>query len=247
VKWDAESYDRDFGFVTEYGHDLLDLIDVPAPARAIDIGCGTGAHAGILDERGYEVLGVDIDAAMLARAAQEHPTVEFLVADVMRLDLDVRFDLAISNAALHWMPDQGAALQSVRAVLRPGAQFVAEMGGKHNVRTVDEALIGAVVSLGHPAPAIRKFFPSVAEESALLEAAGFDVRAMWWFPRPTLLQSGKTPADWTRLFRADVWASVPVERHAQLERTVDEACTDLRGEDGWSIDYWRLRFVATAV
>ena len=88
MKWDAESYDRDFGFVTEYGHDLLDLIDVPAPARAIDIGCGTGAHAGILAERGYEVLGVDIDAAMLARAAQEHPTVEFLVADVMRLDLD---------------------------------------------------------------------------------------------------------------------------------------------------------------
>ena len=69
MQWDAESYDRDFGFVTEYGGDLLDLIDVEPPAAAIDIGCGTGAHAAVLAGRGCDVLGVDLDVAMVARAA----------------------------------------------------------------------------------------------------------------------------------------------------------------------------------
>ena len=246
MQWDAESYDRDFGFVTEYGQDLLDLIEVPPPAAVIDVGCGTGAHAAALAARGYDVLGVDLDAAMLARAASEHPEVEFLAADVMTLELDRRFDLAISNAALHWMPDQAAALKAIRGVLRAGAQFLAEMGGKHNVRTVDEALVGAVVALGHPVPSIRKFFPSVGEESALLEEAGFDVRSMWWFPRPTPLRPGQTPADWTKVFRSDVWREVPIEQHAELARSIDEACAGLRSADGWNIDYWRLRWVCRA-
>ena len=197
--------------------------------------------------RGYEVLGVDLDEAMLARAAREHPEVEFLAADVTTLALDRSFDLAISNAALHWMPDQAAALRAIRGVLRSGAQFLAEMGGKHNVRTVDEALVGAVVALGHPVPQIRKFFPSVAEESALLEAAGFDVRSMWWFPRPTPLRPGQTPADWTKVFRADVWQAVPREQHAELAGLIDDECATLRTADGWHIDYWRLRWVCRAV
>ena len=74
MQWDAESYDRDFGFVTEYGGDLLDLIDVEPPAAAIDIGCGTGAHAAVLAERGYDVLGVDLDVAMIAQ-----PNGKFLI------------------------------------------------------------------------------------------------------------------------------------------------------------------------
>ncbi|MBK6762872.1 MAG: methyltransferase domain-containing protein [Micrococcales bacterium] len=246
MHWDAAAYDRDFGFVTEYGRDLLSLLDVPAPASVIDIGCGTGIHAAELAARGYDVLGVDVDVAMLERAAVEHPEVTFLAGDVQTLTLDRRFDAAISNAALHWMPDQAEALRAIRAVLRPGAQFVAEMGGKRNVEIVDEALTKGVVALGLPSPTIRKFFPSVAEESTLLETAGFEVTLMTWFPRPTPLAAGQTPADWTRLFRADVWAAVPAGQHAELARLVDASCASLRSGDGWTIDYWRLRWVCHA-
>jgi len=246
VRWDAAAYDRDFGFVTKYGQDLLSLLDVAPPASVIDVGCGTGIHAAALAARGYDVLGVDLDAAMLERAAGEHPEVTFVASDVQTLNLDRRFDAAISNAALHWMPDQAAALRAIRGVLRPGAQFVAEMGGKRNVATVDEALSSGVVALGLPSPRIRKFFPSVAEEATLLEAAGFDVTLMMWFPRPTPLAAGKTPADWTRLFRADVWEAVPTDQHAELAERIDAACSSLQGDGGWFIDYWRLRWVCNA-
>lgn len=246
MRWDAQSYDRDFAFVTDYGSALLDLVEVAPPASLIDIGCGTGGHAAEFARRGYDVLGVDLDAAMLERAAAEHPEVRFLAADVQTLTLSERFDVAFSNAALHWMPDQAAALRAIRGVLHPGGQFVAEMGGKDNVRIVDEALVAGVVALGLPVPGIRKFFPSVAEQSRLLEDAGFAISAMWWFPRPTRLGPGQTPADWTRLFRADVWERVPTQRHADLAALVDGGCEALRRDGGWFIDYHRLRWVCRA-
>jgi trans-aconitate methyltransferase len=247
VRWDAHTYDTGFAFVTEYGASLLDLLPVQPPASVLDIGCGTGTHAGALRQRGFQVVGVDRDEAMVRRASQRHPDVEFLTADVVDLDLGRRFDAALSNAALHWMPDQAAALGAVRRHLREGAALVAEMGGKGNVRTVDHAIVSAVVALGLPEPRIRKFFPSVAQQAGLLEDAGFDVTTMWAFARPTRLGQDQTPADWSRLFRADVWARVPSALHAEFAQRIDAGCADLHDADGWLIDYHRLRFVAVAV
>ena len=244
MRWDAAAYDGDFHFVTDYGTGLLDLLTVEPPASVIDIGCGTGVHAATLADRGLDVVGVDVDPDMIARARESFPAVEFVVGDAQHLPTERLFDAAFSNAALHWMPDQAVALASIRSVLNPGAPFVAEMGGKNNVEVVDSALVHAVEALGLPTPHIRKFFPSLAQEAVLLAEAGFEVTAMQWFERPTPLSSEQAPADWTRLFRADVWSQVPVPRHGELARGINDRCEALRREEGWFIDYWRLRFVA---
>ncbi len=189
MRWDAAAYDGDFSFVTDYGAGLLELLKVEPPASVIDIGCGTGVHAAALADRGLDVVGVDLDPDMIARARESFPAVEFVVGNAQHLPTERLFDAALSNAALHWMPDQGTALASIRSVLKPGAPFVAEMGGKNNVEVVDAAIVDAVVALGLPAPHIRKFFPSLAQEAALLEGAGFEVTSMQWFERPTALAS----------------------------------------------------------
>jgi SAM-dependent methyltransferase len=187
---------------------------------------------------------VDADAAMLARARELHPEVRFLAADVQAMHLDESFDAAFSNAALHWMTDQAAALCCIRGVLREGAPFVAEMGGHRNVAIVDAALEAATEGLD--VPPIRKFFPTLGQEAALLEAAGFEVEMMRWFSRPTPLAPGQTPAAWTRLFRANVWDAVPGQARGFVASEIDRRCEELRTADGWTIDYWRLRFVARA-
>lgn len=244
MEWDAQQYDTGFGFVTAYGTELLDLLALTAPARVIDVGCGTGDHAAELARRGFDVTGIDADGAMLARARELHPEVRFVAADAQLLDIAETFDAAFSNAALHWMTDQGAALHAIRGVLREGAPFVAEMGGHRNVAVVDAALEAATAGL--EVPPIRKFFPSLAQEAALLEAAGFEVEFMRWFARPTALAAGQTPADWTKLFRANVWEAIPAGGQAEVAARVDELCEELRTAEGWAIDYWRLRFVARA-
>ncbi len=247
MHWDAAAYDNGFSFVTAYGSALIELLDLAPAARVLDIGCGTGDHAAELRRRGFQVVGIDADAAMVQRARESHPEVPFVIADAQDLHLGEMFDAAFSNAALHWMTDQAAALQSIRCHLVTGAPFVAEMGGRGNVAVVDAALEQATADLGLPVPPIRKFFPSLGEQAALLEDAGFEVGSMWAFARPTRLSAGQRPSDWTRLFRANVWAAVPSPEHARLAAAVDERCAELHDDLGWWIDYRRLRFCCHAV
>ncbi|MGA8257515.1 MAG: methyltransferase domain-containing protein, partial [Nocardioides sp.] len=50
---------------------------VPAPARVLDAGCGTGRVAVRLAELGYEVVGCDADATMVDVARQEAPELDW--------------------------------------------------------------------------------------------------------------------------------------------------------------------------
>lgn len=252
--WDAAAYDSRFGFVSHHGDDLLELL-APSPGEAIlDLGCGTGRHAGILHARGAGVVGMDADEDMLAAARLAHPHVPFVRADAVSfgladLGVDRPFDACVSNAALHWMTPQKAVLRNVRAVLGEGARFVAEMGGAGNIARLDASLRAALEDLGlGGAPVVTNYFPTVAEQSVALESAGFRVEYMRWFRRPTPLGPGTTAADWTRHFRATTWASVPGGRHAELAAAVDAQAAErgLHDADGWTADYCRLRFVAIA-
>jgi SAM-dependent methyltransferase len=70
---------------------------VPAPARVLDAGCGTGRIAIRLAELGYPVTGVDLDESMLARARTDRPDLEWFQADLAELDLDGQtFQLVIA-------------------------------------------------------------------------------------------------------------------------------------------------------
>ena len=65
------------------------LVDVLAPrhARLLDAGCGPGRHGGHLARLGHRVVGVDLDPALIAAAASEHPNARWIVGDLATLDL----------------------------------------------------------------------------------------------------------------------------------------------------------------
>jgi SAM-dependent methyltransferase len=60
---------------------------VPRGARVLDAGCGPGRVGGRLGELGHDVVGVDIDPALIAAAEQDHPGPNWLVGDLSELDL----------------------------------------------------------------------------------------------------------------------------------------------------------------
>jgi SAM-dependent methyltransferase len=68
---------------------------VEAPARVLDAGCGTGRVAIRLAELGYAVVGVDVDASMLAMAREEAPHLDWRVADLAVLDTGQLFDVVL--------------------------------------------------------------------------------------------------------------------------------------------------------
>ena len=74
--------------------------------RILDLGCGTGRHAELLADRGYEVVGVDRSPHMVeqARARSEKwcsaNSPEYHVADVRSFRLDRKFDAVLMMFAV---------------------------------------------------------------------------------------------------------------------------------------------------
>jgi 2-polyprenyl-3-methyl-5-hydroxy-6-metoxy-1,4-benzoquinol methylase len=69
--------------------ELGEIIDGRQPGRALDLGCGTGANAVYLAQRGWEVVGVDfisgaIDTA-ISRARSNGSAARFICGDVTQL------------------------------------------------------------------------------------------------------------------------------------------------------------------
>ena len=103
--------------------------------RVLDLGCGTGALAVRLAQRGCQVTGVDISPAMLDQAAQrlreeglaEQVTLREL--GVVELDTafpDAAFDAVVSTLVFSELSDDEIAytLAECRRILRPGGQLL---------------------------------------------------------------------------------------------------------------------------
>jgi ubiquinone/menaquinone biosynthesis C-methylase UbiE len=89
VFYDAQGkdYRREAEQVTE-----LVRARVPAARTLLDVACGTGRHLEVFAER-FDCVGVDLDAELLAVAAQRCPTVRFVQGDMTVLDLGETFDV----------------------------------------------------------------------------------------------------------------------------------------------------------
>lgn len=68
---------------------LIDAM-VPRRARILDAGCGPGRVGGFLAAAGHDVVGVDVDPALIEAAEHDHPGPLWLVGDLAELDLPAR-------------------------------------------------------------------------------------------------------------------------------------------------------------
>ncbi|MEV6492852.1 class I SAM-dependent methyltransferase, partial [Actinoplanes sp. NPDC051633] len=96
----SQWYIRRFRDMAARGEDLAGearMIDamVPRGARILDAGCGTGRVGGHLAAAGHRVVGVDLDPALIAVAAADHPGARWQVGDLSELDLPERFDVVV--------------------------------------------------------------------------------------------------------------------------------------------------------
>lgn len=80
-------------------------LNLPAHARILDFGCGTGLFAGLFLDLGFDYVGYDIRADVLSYASRLHPRARFAPSkDVLR-KLGP-YDLALVNCCAHHIADE---------------------------------------------------------------------------------------------------------------------------------------------
>lgn len=98
-----------------------------AGKTVLDAGCGSGAQAEWLLDRGADVIGVDLSAAMIEQTERRcGGRGRFFVADLSTpLPLDARsVDGVTCSLALHYLEDWSCTLGSFARALRPGGWAV---------------------------------------------------------------------------------------------------------------------------
>jgi SAM-dependent methyltransferase len=130
VGWDGERYQERFDRLEQSGVDVhgeAGFVMRWRPATVLDAGCGSGRVARELARRGVDVVGVDLDESMIATARKLAPDLEWMTADLARLDLPRRFDLVVmaGNVLLFTTPGtEAAVVHGCARHLREGGRLV---------------------------------------------------------------------------------------------------------------------------
>ncbi len=135
ASYDLLYADKDYAAETAFVLDRL-RAEVPDLHSVLELGCGTGAHAALMAERGIAVRGIDLSATMLKRAEARRAAMPASVAarlsfgpgDVRTFRHDQQFDAIVS--LFHVMSyqttddDLQSALRTAWHHLRPGGVFL---------------------------------------------------------------------------------------------------------------------------
>lgn len=108
--------------------DLIKLVPVRNGLRVIDLGCGTGELTRRLSDAlpGSDVLGIDSSPEMLSRAAElARPGLRFEQRAIE--EVDGRWDVIFSNAALQWVDGHAALVARLLDLLRDRGRLVVQV------------------------------------------------------------------------------------------------------------------------
>ena len=104
---------------------------VPSGGLILDVGCGTGLVAGMLEGMGHRIIGIDLSTAMLHEARSGYPALSLARMSMTHLGLpDGTFDGLWSSYAVFHVPRQqhAAVFREFRRVLRPDSPMAVSVG-----------------------------------------------------------------------------------------------------------------------
>lgn len=242
-------------FSVEHLHKIrtaeLDVIvaRMPAGARILELGAGTGAQALALSQRGYDVAAVDIADSNYADA-QVFP-VQIYDGRILPF-ADASFDIVFSSNVLEHVHDLTSLHAEIKRVLKPGGKCVHVLPtDAWRFWTTLSAFPVALQHLFHHAPQLLPRAVSRTEARRLM-SAGFRTLAYATIPirqrrhgeRGNLIteQYYFRPSWWRRHFRENgfviahdapigvfytghmVLNSMSIERRKELAKTLGSAC-----------------------
>jgi SAM-dependent methyltransferase len=158
----ADAYARFMGrYADPLAVQFIELADLRAGQRALDVGCGPGALTSrLVGRRGADaVSAIDPSAPFVAAARERLPGVDVREGVAEELPYaDASYDAALAQLVVHFMKDPVAGLREMGRVVRPGG-VVAACVWNHSA--------GGSGPLSTFWGAVKHLDPDAADEAAL--------------------------------------------------------------------------------
>lgn len=161
---DPHDYDARWAAMERAGqnpHGEADLVSRFEPRTVLDGGCGTGRLAIELSRRGVDVVGVDLDADMIAAARAKAPEIEWHQASLADVDDVLGPERVFDVVAL-----AGNVIPFVDPAVRPAAIA----GCARHVAPFGALIMGA---------SLRPGWPTIAELDRWCGDAGLELVDRW--------------------------------------------------------------------
>jgi trans-aconitate 2-methyltransferase len=109
--------------------ELLARVPVTDPSLIYDLGCGPGNITRLIADQypAATVYGLDNSPEMLAKAAADPSSIQWIEGDVETWSPSELVDLIYSNATLHWIPGHADLFPRLVASLKPGGCLAVQM------------------------------------------------------------------------------------------------------------------------
>lgn len=151
---------------------VIDELRERKPDLILDLACGEGRNALWLKQKGYRVIGLDIDFGALERVREQERTMRLIRGDLNKLPFPQEsFDAVVFIDLFHHLDDFRTPLAEIFRVLKSKAWLLI------NAFTTDEPRVGEEISkdVWREQGIIFRYF-SQDQFAGILENQGFRVR-----------------------------------------------------------------------
>lgn len=174
--WDvvARSFDRWKGLGGYYHRRLQQVYRtiIPAGARVLELGCGTGdLLASLCPSHG---VGVDFSQEMVTRARLRHPELTFIRCDAADLEMEEKFDFIILSDILNDLWDVQAVLEKIHPLTTPRTRIIL-----NSYSRLWELPLRAAQALRLARPTLYQNWLTVDDISNLLYLSGYERIRHW--------------------------------------------------------------------
>ncbi len=229
--WNAQDYAKNSENQFQWAKELIPKLNLCRNESLLDIGCGDGKITAELARclPHGKAVGVDSSEKMINLAKtsfpqKDYPNLSFQVMDARKLAFHSEFDIAFSNAALHWIVDQKAVLAGVQRSLKPCGRLLFQMAGKGNAKDV----LGIIGELADVEPwkgylSNMEFpygFYDPQEYTAFLKEAGLVVERVELFPKDMKHKGAEGLAGWVRTTWLPFTDRLPEELRAKFVQEI---------------------------
>ena len=230
-RWDAADYARSSAAQQGWALELISKLGLAGTESVLDIGCGDGKVTAEIARRvpRGRVIGIDSSPDMVRLARQSfpssaHPNLEFRTADARELTFDRVFDVAFSNAVLHWVKDHRPVLRGISRSLKPGGKTLLQMGGRGNGERIME-IARRLIEADQWRSWFRGFeepwgFYGAEEYTRWCREAGLDPRRVELLPRRMKQKGVDGLAAWIRTTWMPYTERLPEDRREAFIREV---------------------------